>query len=172
MIKCLSCCRVYHKALNVRFNLQHIRQITWYTSFICSHPLMFGFHSSPSPSLICYCFIGQSVFCRLLIVVWSRTICIDQLLTPCWDTLSSKIWLMRDKFASCSKITWIEPERRERKVRRNGCLRQQVHSTDECTEDRMGSAFASCCFSFIKTKSWTGAKLFLTTAKLTQWNQF
>ncbi len=75
------------------------------------------------PSSVFVCFFlsltGRSVSCHLLIVVWLRIIYIDQPRTPCWDTRSLKIWQTRDKFASCSKITWIERGRRERKVRRN-----------------------------------------------------
>lgn len=76
--------------------------------------------SCPSSVSLFFVLAGQSVSCRLSIAVWSRTICIDQPPTPCWDTPSSKIWPTRGKFASCSKIIWTEQGRRKIKVRRTG----------------------------------------------------
>lgn len=61
---------------------------------------------------------GQSGSCLSLIAVWLRTTFTVQQLMPYCDTPSSKIWWMRDKSASCWKITWTELGRRERKVRR------------------------------------------------------
>lgn len=142
----------------------------------------------PLPSAVSSCLsAGRSVSCRLSTVAWSRTICIARPRTPCWDTPSSKIWLMRDKFASCSKTTWTEPGRRGRKVRGTGCSRFTVNrpGTPEGDEDWMHSASVVAVlfslgpnpelgpdFSFFFLFFSLGFPEFFSNFSLTHWNWF
>lgn len=125
-----------------------------------------------SPSVFLLSCIGRSASCHSLIIVWSRTICIVPPLRPCWDTPSSETWLMRDKFASCSKTTLTEPGRRGRKVSRNECNNYTINRCSVLMNSLKNAVcYYSFRFSFIKTKLGTGTRVFSSRISFIQTSQ-